>query len=170
MTLCTILMADVSAVWEDVSAAADTSAITGIFCRRKNPQSALSLTDLVRLAWDIITRMTKRNDVHMERVHIHDQIWSRMRRMRNLIGQLLCRGKYVFEEQEAEKGGRVDGRSGCGGFEVELQSSVNRKTWTAADAGGLKSSGSCVRCSIETEWKETTNGRCIPEIQNKLRK
>jgi hypothetical protein len=64
----------------------------------QNPHSALTVTDLVRVVWDIITGMTKRNDVHMEQVHIHDQIWS-MRRMRNLIGQveaeLKCRSCFA---------------------------------------------------------------------------
>jgi hypothetical protein len=42
----------------------------------------------------------------------------------------------MFEEQEAEKGGKVEGRSGCGGCggcEVEPRSSVNRKIWTAGE-------------------------------------
>lgn len=79
----------------------------------------------------------------------------------------------MFEEQEAEKGGKVEGRSGCGGCggcEVEPRSSVNRKIWTAgelhqmrrkenkynstldldhtADAGGLKLSGGGIRRSV----------------------
>jgi MinD superfamily P-loop ATPase len=76
----------------------------------------------------------------------------------------------MFEEQEAEKGGKVEGRSkcgGCGGCEVEPRSSVNTNICTAgelhrkenkynstldldhtADAGGLKLSGGGIRHSV----------------------
>jgi hypothetical protein len=39
----------------------------------------------------------------------------------------------MFEEQEAVKVWRVEGRSGCGGCEVELWSSIIRKTWMGGE-------------------------------------
>ncbi|KAJ7881692.1 hypothetical protein B0H13DRAFT_1891269 [Mycena leptocephala] len=80
-----------------VRRAAYTSAMTGIFCRRKVS------TEFVKFCSFAVVKM--------------------------------------FEEQEAEKDGKVEGRSRCGGCEVEPWSSVNRKIWTAAS----QENGGCLR-------------------------